>query len=85
MTTSQAKARLHWRIFAVGYVFGFIATFYFLLDAEITMAVAHGQWEIHEEAALQITTTLWLPVLIVVLLVHFCFLLFRKKHPITEP
>ena len=79
--TTTAKTCSHWLIFAVLYVLGFIATCYFLSDADITMAVAHQQWEIHEEVALQLALTIWVPILIVFLLVHFCFRLHRRSRP----
>ncbi|MES2921100.1 MAG: hypothetical protein V4819_06130 [Verrucomicrobiota bacterium] len=45
---------------------GFVASTYFLLDAEITMRWAHHQYEIREETAAKIAGLIWLPVLAIV-------------------
>lgn len=47
-----------WMLFSVG----FVITIWALQDAEITMIVAHYQWEIHEETALKIALWIWVPI-----------------------
>jgi hypothetical protein len=44
------------------YVAGFTITLWALQYAEITMVVAHGQWEIREEIALRIALYIWVPI-----------------------
>ena len=54
---------------AIIYTIGFLVTLWTLQDAEITMMIAHRQWEIHEETALKIAVAVWAPVIIATLAV----------------
>lgn len=48
---------------------GFLLTVWWLSDAEITMQVAHHQWEIRQNVAFELALLIWLPIVILLLVV----------------
>jgi hypothetical protein len=44
--------------------FGYLVTWYLLLDTDITMRWAHSQYEIHEETAMGLSGVVWIPTFI---------------------
>jgi len=60
-------------------VLGFLLTVWLLADAEITMQVAHHQWEIRQNVAFELALLIWLPIGILMLLVGVMGHLIRKR------
>jgi len=49
-----------------------LVTVWVLLDAKITMILAHNQWEIHQETAAKIAAAIWAPIIVILLVLKSC-------------